>query len=72
VLDARFGRGERTRGGGRLPIPRLIDAARQGSVVKLKVTPGFHEFYTSLSARRAIILQPAASVRLTATRRVDR
>ena len=24
VLDARFGRGERTRGGGHLPVPQLI------------------------------------------------
>ena len=31
VLDARFGRGERTRGGGGLPIPRLIDANRLGN-----------------------------------------
>jgi len=40
-----FVRGERTQGGGRLPIPRLIDANRQGNVVKLRVAPGSHEFY---------------------------
>jgi blue copper oxidase len=28
----------------RLPIPRLIDAARQSNAVKLKVTPGRHAF----------------------------
>ena len=51
VLDARFGRGERTRGGGRLPIPRLIDAARQGNAIKIKAAPGFHEFYKGKPAR---------------------
>ena len=51
VLDARFGRGERTRGGGRLPIPRLIDANRVGNVVKLKAGPGSHEFYKGRPAR---------------------
>jgi blue copper oxidase len=51
VLDARFGRGERTRGGGRLPIPRLIDANEHGRAVKLKAGPGFHEFYKGRPAR---------------------
>ena len=41
----------RTRGGGRLPIPRLIDAARQGNAVKLAAAPGFHEFYKGKPAR---------------------
>jgi blue copper oxidase len=44
MVDARFGRGERTRGGGRLPLPRLIDANKSGNVVKLKAAPGLHEF----------------------------
>jgi len=51
LLDARFGRGERTRGGGRLPIPRLIDAKEHGSAVKLKAGTGFHEFYKGQPAR---------------------
>ncbi len=51
VLDARFGRGERTRGASRLPIPRLIDAASQGNVVHLKAAPGSHEFYKGKPAR---------------------
>src|SRR3974390_2459797 len=67
VLDARFGRGERTRVVGRLPIPRLIDAARQGNVVKLKVTPGLHEFYKGKPARTfgysAAILGPVLRFR---------
>jgi blue copper oxidase len=51
VLDARFGRGERTRGGGRFPIPELIDADRVGNVIRLKAAPGFHEFYKGKPAR---------------------
>ena len=51
VLDARFGRGERTRGGGRLPIPSLIDANKLGNVVKLKAASGLHQFYTGKPAR---------------------
>jgi FtsP/CotA-like multicopper oxidase with cupredoxin domain len=51
MLDARFSQGERTRGGGRLPIPQLIDAARQGGVVKLKAAPRFHEFYKGRPVR---------------------
>jgi FtsP/CotA-like multicopper oxidase with cupredoxin domain len=51
VMDARFGRSERRRGGGRLPIPQLIDANQVGNVVKLKAAPGFHEFYKGKPAR---------------------
>jgi blue copper oxidase len=51
MVDARFGRGERTRGGGRLPIPRLIDANNSGNVVKLKAAPGLHEFYKGKPTR---------------------
>jgi hypothetical protein len=45
AMDSGFGLGERTRFGGSLPIPRLIDAARQGNVVKLKAARGRYEFY---------------------------
>jgi FtsP/CotA-like multicopper oxidase with cupredoxin domain len=45
LFDARFGIGERAHGGGRLPIPTLIDAASQGNTIKLRVSAGRHEFY---------------------------
>jgi blue copper oxidase len=45
AADLHLGRGERTRGGARLPIPRLIDAVRQENVVKLRVAASRHEFY---------------------------
>jgi blue copper oxidase len=51
MVDTRFGRDERTRGGGRLPVPRLIDANKSGSVVKLKAAPGLHEFYKGKPTR---------------------
>ena len=51
VLDARFGRGEGTPAGGPLPIPQLIDAARQGNMVNLKAAPGLHEFYKGNAAQ---------------------
>jgi blue copper oxidase len=51
LLDARLGRGARTRGGGRLPVPQLIDASQLGNVVKLKAAPGLHEFYKGKPAR---------------------
>ena len=51
ALDARFGRGERTRGGGHLPIPPMIDASRQNNVVKLKAAAGFHEFFKGKPAK---------------------
>jgi blue copper oxidase len=51
MVEARFGRGERTRGGGRLPVPRLIDANKSGNVVKLKAASGSHEFYKGKPAR---------------------
>jgi blue copper oxidase len=51
IFDVRFGRSERTRGGGRLPIPRLIDANQSGGVVKLRAAPGFHEFYKGRPAK---------------------
>lgn len=33
-----------------LPLPRLIDAAKQGNAVKLKVAPGRHSFFQDLPA----------------------
>ena len=45
LLDPRFGRGELIRAAARLPIPQLIDVYKQGSVVKLTVSSGHHEFY---------------------------
>ena len=51
IVDARFGRGERTRGGGRLPVPRLIDANKSGNVLKLTAAPGLHEFYKGKPTR---------------------
>jgi blue copper oxidase len=45
LFDARFGIGERALAGSRLPIPTLIDAARQNNVVKLRVSAGHHEFF---------------------------
>lgn len=51
ILGAPFARGERAQGGGRLPIPRLIDAGRLGNVVKLRAAPGTHEFYKGKPTR---------------------
>src|SRR5690349_13143852 len=51
VTDSRIGSGERALGGGRLPIPKLIDAARSGNVVKLRAAVGRHEFYRGKSTR---------------------
>jgi len=51
ALDAQFGRGERSRGGGRLPVPELINASQLGNVVKLRAAPGRHEFYKGKPAR---------------------
>jgi blue copper oxidase len=50
-LGVPFVRGERTHGGGRLPIPRLIDASRLGNVVKLRAASGLHEFYKGKPTR---------------------
>jgi blue copper oxidase len=51
VLDSGFVRGERTRRGGHLPIPPLVDASRQNNVVKLKAESGLHEFYKGKPAK---------------------
>jgi cuproxidase len=51
IFDPTFVRGERTHGGGRLPIPRLIDANRQGNVVKLRAALASHEFYRGKPTR---------------------
>ena len=45
LFDARFGIGELAHGGGRLPIPTLVDAARQDNVIKLRVSAGRHAFF---------------------------
>jgi blue copper oxidase len=50
-LGAPFVRGERRQGGRRLPIPQLIDASRQGNIVKLRAAPGSHEFYKGKPTR---------------------
>jgi len=44
VLDARFGFGDPAPAGTLLQIPTLVDAAKQGNAVKLKVMPGRHAF----------------------------
>jgi blue copper oxidase len=67
LLDARFGLGERTRGNGRLPIPQLIDAARQANLIKLRAAIGRHEFYEGKPVRTfgysAPILGPVLRLR---------
>lgn len=51
VLDMRLGRGERTRSGGHLFIPPLIDARQQNNAVKLRARAGFHEFLRGKPAK---------------------
>jgi blue copper oxidase len=51
VVGARLAQGEAVRFNRRLPIPPLIDAAKQGSAVKLKVTSGRHAFVSGKPAR---------------------
>jgi len=67
LLGSRFGLGERLRFGSRLPIPQLIDAAKQGNVVKLRVESGRHEFYKGKPTRTcgysAPILGPVLRLR---------
>jgi FtsP/CotA-like multicopper oxidase with cupredoxin domain len=45
LFDSRIGTGERAHAGRRLPIPPLVDAAKQGNVVRLRVASGRHAFY---------------------------
>lgn len=51
LLDPRFSHGELIRAAARLPIPQLVDASRQGNVVKLTVSSGHHEFYKGRPTR---------------------
>jgi cuproxidase len=51
VAGARLAQSEAVRFNRRLPIPPLIDAAKQGSAVKLKVTSGRHAFVSGKPAR---------------------
>ena len=44
LIGARVAQSESVRFNTRLPIPPLIDAAKQGGAVKLKVTSGRHAF----------------------------
>lgn len=44
VLDARLSLGDPAPVGTHLPLPMLIDAAKQGNTVNLKVLPGRHAF----------------------------
>ncbi len=44
MLDARFGVGDAASAGADLPIPTLIDTAKQGNSVNLKVMSGRHAF----------------------------
>jgi hypothetical protein len=51
VVDARFGFGDPAPARTDLPIPMLIDAAKQESVVNLKVMQGRHAFIEGKSTR---------------------
>jgi len=51
LLSPTFGRSELVPAIARLPIPKLIDAAKQGGVVKLNVLSGHHEFYKGKPTR---------------------
>ncbi len=44
ILDARFSLGDPLASGTHLPIPTLIDAAKQGNTVRLKAMSGEHAF----------------------------
>ena len=51
LLGRRLARGQPLRFDRRLPIPPLIDAARQGNAVKLKVASGRHSFVVGKPTR---------------------
>jgi blue copper oxidase len=51
TLDMRFGFGKSAPFSTRLPIPMLIDAAKQGNAVNLKVRSGRHSFTKGRLAR---------------------
>jgi len=67
LLQASPGHGELTPAAARLPIPRLIDAAAQGHVVKITAAAGHHEFYEGKPTRTygysAPILGPVLRLR---------
>jgi blue copper oxidase len=67
VFDARFGFGEPAPAGTHLPIPMLIDAAKQGNIVNLKATSGRHAFIEGKPTRTygysASVLGPVIRVR---------
>jgi blue copper oxidase len=67
LLDPPFGHGEPTRAMTRLPIPQLIDATRQGNVIRLSVVAGRHEFFKGQPTRTygysAPILGPVLRLR---------
>jgi cuproxidase len=65
-LDVRFGSGDPA-ASAHLPIPMLIDAAKQGNAVNLQVTPGRHAFIegkpTATYGYSAPVLGPVIRVR---------
>jgi blue copper oxidase len=67
VLDARLGFGDPASAGTDLPIPNLIDAAKQGNSVNLKVMSGRHAFMegkpTGTYGYSAPVLGPVIRVR---------
>jgi blue copper oxidase len=67
ILDARFGFGDPAPAGIHLPIPMLIDAAKHGNAVNLKVMSGRHAFIkgkpTSTYGYSAPVLGPVIRVR---------
>ena len=67
LIAGRSGRGEPAPFSTPLPIPELIDAAKQGNAVKLKVTSGLHAFVTGKPTRTygysAPILGPVIRLR---------
>ena len=67
VVDARFGCGDPAPASAHLPIPTLIDAAKQENIVNLKVTSGRHAFIegepTETYGYSAPILGPVVRVR---------
>jgi cuproxidase len=67
ILDGRFSLGDPLAGGAHLPIPMLIDAAKQGNAVRLKAMSGRHAFIdgkpTQTFGYSAPILGPVIRVR---------
>jgi cuproxidase len=67
VVGARFGFGDRAPAGMHLPIPMLIDAAKHGNAVNLKVMSGRHAFIegkpTGTYGYSAPVLGPVIRVR---------